>query len=395
MPEAAEPAPAGRAKRAVGAVFFVHALLFASWTAHIPQVKADLALDDAALGLALLGAPLGSVAAMLAMGWLLPRLGSRLVVRLTLGGYCLAGAGVGLADSPPWLFAALAGWGVLQGGLDVAMNTQAITVERAVGKPIMSGLHGRWSIGGFAGAAIGVAVVTAGVDLAPQLIVLGMLAGLAAGWNSRHLVPETEQSSARRRTGGSGVVLRRPILMVLGLTAFASMLCEGAAANWSAVYLRDSLAGSPAVAGLGYAVFSAAMLTMRLSGDSLLRRLPPRILLPALATVSTIGMGAALVVGRPVVALIGFAALGVGLACVVPTVFSAAGAVPGVDPGTAIAVVSALGWVGFVVGPPLIGHLAATASLPVALGLLPLLTTAIVVATRMNSALRQRAGMDA
>ena len=282
-PEPQTTTAAGRSVRrpriAVTTVFVVHGLLFASWTAHIPDVKAHLGLTDGTLGFALLGAPIGSVIAMIAASWLLPRVGSRRIVQVALVGYCAAGPLVGLTGSLPALFAALFVWGAFQGTLDVAMNTQAIAVERKERRVLMSGLHGSWSIGAFAGAGIGALAVAAGITLSVQLLVLGTIALLAAG-----------------------------------------------------------------------------LLTARM--------LPPA-------------------------ALLGFGCLGIGLACVVPTVFSAAGRIPGLAPGTAVATASACGWAGFVCGPPVIGQLAAWASLPVALSLLPLLTVFLVAAILSSRALRQ------
>jgi fucose permease len=379
----AAPSRSPRAARtAVIVVFLVHALLFASWTAHLPHVKARLGLSDAGLGLALFGAPVGSMAGTLLTGWLLSRLGSRRMVQLALAGYCLAGLGVGQAGSPLLLFAGLTGWGLFQGSLDVAMNTQGVTVERCLGRPIMSGFHGAWSIGGFAGAGIGALAVTAGISLGRQLLVLGLLTALAAGRASTRMLPDLPHQPQEGHHTGLGTALRHPVVLVLGAVTLACMLCEGAAADWSAVYLHDSMGARPALAALGYAAFSSTMVALRLTGDRLLARVPARILLPALGAVSTVGFAAALLLATPAAALFGFAALGVGLALIIPAAFSAAGRLPGIPAGTAVAAVSALGWVGFVSGPPLIGRVAGVFSLPVALALLPLLTGAITLATR-------------
>ena len=316
------------------AVFVVHGLLFASWTAHIPDVKAHLGLTDGTLGFALLGAPVGSVTAMVAAAYLLPRLGSRRIVQVALVGYCAAGPFVGLTGTLPALFGALFVWGAFQGTLDVAMNTQAIAVERAGRRVLMSGLHGSWSIGSFAGAGIGALAVGAGVTLTTQLLVLGTLALLAAGLLTAQMLPDAADHAAcgsrlpsrrrargRRRGGPGGMVL-------LGAIAFASMLCEGATADWASVYLSGPLRASGVVPGLGYAAFSLAMVAVRLSGNRLLTRYRPDRLLPALAAVATIGFAAGLLIGRPVAALAGFLCLGIGLASVVPAVFSAAGRSP-------------------------------------------------------------------
>lgn len=379
-------ATTGRLPRvAVTATFGVHALLFASWTAHIPTVKADLGLSDATLGTALLGAPIGSVLATVLVGWLLPRLGSAAVVRCTLAGYALSGVTVGLADSAATLFAALALWGAFQGSLDVAMNTQGVTVERTIGHPIMSGLHGAWSIGGFAGAGLGTLGVSTGLSLTTQLALEGVVILLVVGATTFSMLADrtTPVERTRRSTGRT---VFSPTVLVLGVVAFACMTGEGAAADWSAVYLHDTLGSSAAYAGLGYAVFSLAMLTVRLAGNRLLLHVPARTLLPALAGVSTLGMLAALLTGSRILALIGFGALGLGLALVVPTAFSAAGRLGGETAGSSIAAVAAIGWAGFMCGPPIIGHLAEVLSLTGALLLLPLLTAAIALAIRHTPA---------
>jgi MFS family permease len=393
---------------AVTAVFVVHGLLFASWTAHIPDVKAHLGLTDGTLGFALLGAPVGSVLAMIAASWLLPRIGSRAVVRVALVGYCAAGPLVGLTGSLPALFAALFAWGAFQGTLDVAMNTQAIAVERTGGRILMSGLHGSWSIGAFAGAGIGALAVAAGITLSLQLLVMGTIAVLVAGLLTAQMLPPAvelpgggddgdspERAGPEAEPGGvrrAGPAASRWSggMVLLGAIAFASMLCEGAIADWGAVYLSGPLHATGVVPGLGYTTFALAMVAVRLSGNRLLTRFRTDRLLPALAAVATLGFAAALVVASPPAALVGFCCLGIGLASVVPAVFSAAGRIPGLSAGTAVATASACGWAGFVCGPPLIGRLASWASLPVALGLLPLLTAFVVAGTLSSRALRDR-----
>ena len=369
------------ARRRVTTVFFVHGLVFASWTAHIPAVKSALRLSDARLGLALLGTPLGSVAAIVVVAPALGRFGSRRTVPVALLGYGIAGIAVGLSHSPLTLFAALALWGAFQGSLDVAMNTQGIAVETAVGRPIMSGLHAAWSIGSFAGAGIGALAVTAGVSLTAQLLVLGPLAAAGALGVPGRLLADRPHPTPGRAVGPAQV-LRHPAVVVLGLIALAGMLCEGAAADWSAVYLRTSLGAGAGLAGSAYAVFAAAMVIVRLTGDRLLATVRARVLLPALAALATVGMALALVLAMPVAGLAGFAALGIGLGLVVPTAFSAAGRLPGIPTASALATVSAIGWVGFVGGPPLIGRLAGAVTLPGALTLVPVLTAAIALTVR-------------
>jgi MFS family permease len=384
---------------AVTAVFLAHGLLFASWTAHIPLVKARLGLSDGTLGLALLGAPVGSVSATVAAGFLLPRLGSRRVIRICLVGYCLLGIALGQARSLPALFCALLGWGLFQGLLDVSMNTQAITVERRQGRPLMSGLHGCWSIGSFVGAGAGTLGVALGLSLSTQMAVLG-LPTLGVTWLlATRMLSDSAPLPAVALAGADGPGADGPaplapaarrlsrVVLLLGVIAFASMLCEGATADWGSVYLHGSLHTSTTVAGLGYATFSFAMVTVRLSGNRLLSRFSPRRILPVLAAVATVGFAAGLAGHDTASSLIGFATLGLGLGSIVPAVFSAAGRIPGAHAGTSVATVAAFGWAGFLCGPPLIGQLAAALSLPVALGLIPLLTAFIVMSTSRTGAL--------
>jgi fucose permease len=203
----------------------------------------------------------------------------------------------------------------------------------------------------------------------------------------RRVVGDSESSEAT--TEGHGGVLQGAVI-VLGSIAFADMLCEGAAADWAAVYLHNSLHAAPAVAGLAYAGYALAMLAVRLSGNRLFTRFAAHRLLPLLATLATLGFGAGLVIGRPVSVLLGFALLGAGLGGVVPMILSAAGAVGNVNTGKAVAAVAGCGWGGFVVGPVLIGAIASSTTLRTALFLIPVLTGAVAVSTGTVKALRHQ-----
>jgi fucose permease len=183
---------------------------------------------------------------------------------------------------------------------------------------------------------------------------------------------------ARRR--GARTALSGALLL-LAVTAFASMFCEAAAADWSAIYLRTTLHVDPALAGLGFAVFSLLMVIVRLTGGRLLSRLHERRLLPCLALLATVGFALGLVVHSPAAVLLGFGCLGAGIALVVPSAFTAAGELPGMTPGAGVAAVSACGWAGFVCAPPLIGQLAGIAGLGTALVTVPVLTALIAFTT--------------
>jgi fucose permease len=372
-----------RAKISVTVIFVVHGLMAASWVAHIPQVKAQLDLSNAELGTALFGMPLGSVLAMIFCHWALPRWGSQRVVPLTLAGYVVAGPGIGLASSHLSLFAALVVWGFFQGGLDVAMNTAAGTVERLSKAPIMARFHGMWSLGGLLGASTGAASVGAGVRLTPLLVVVGAVALVAAAPFTRYLIPDQAEALGSEARPGKRATLTTTV-GVLAAVSFASFLSEGAAADWSANYAHNVLGASPGLAALSYAAYTLTMVVTRLGGTHLQARLPARVLLPALAVFAVVAMSVTLLIANPVASVIGFACLGTGVALLVPTAFSAAYSAG--NAGSSIAFVAASGWLGYLLGPPLIGHLADRIGLSAALVTIPVMVCLAAIAVRCTRA---------
>jgi fucose permease len=225
------------------------------------------------------------------------------------------------------------------------------------------------------------------------MLVLAAPCLLVVGWLTARMIPDGRaggdiESSVRTPDGRGGVL--QGAVIALGLIVFADMLCEGAAADWGAVYLRNSLDAVPLVAGLAYAAYALAMLAVRLSGNRLFTRFAAHRLLPLLAAIASLGFGTGLVIDSPVSVLLGFALLGVGLGGVVPMILSAAGAVSNVETGRAVAAVAGCGWAGYVVGPVVIGEIASTTTLHTALFLIPVLTATVAVATGTAKALRPR-----
>ncbi|ODR22984.1 MFS transporter [Mycobacterium gordonae] len=363
-----------RAKIGVTAAFVAHAVVFSSWAAHIPHVKAALGLSDGALGTALFGAPLGSVAATLFSHWALPRWGSRRLVPVLVAGYAIAPLSVGLARSGLGLFGSLMLWGWFQGALDVAMNTQAGTLERLAQAPMMARFHGMWSLGALLGAVIGAGCVSVGVGLEPQLLVLGAAVLVVVGPLTLRLIADETVAVTADERGRTWT----PTVVILAAVAFASFLCEGAATDWSANYLHDVVGAGAGLSALSYAAYTLAMVLIRFGAMRLHARLSARRLLPALALLAAVGMSVTLAAGDPLVSVIGFASLGAGVALLVPTAFSAAYSAG--SGGSAIALVAATGWVGYLLGPPLIGHLAQWAGLSVALVTIPVVISVAALA---------------
>ncbi len=373
----AEPSvrPVPRSARfAVTAIFAVNGLILSNWVPRIPAVQRNLDLSKGQLGLALLGVAVGALLMMPLIGGLVARFGSRPAT--TAAVVALAGAVLlpALAGGLVTLTLALVVLGAANGALDVAMNAQAVAVERRYGLPIMSSFHAAFSFGGLAGAILGGLAAAAGIEPLPHLAAVGV-AGVAAGLAAaRGLLPAAADAQ-REVSPGAGPTFARPSrrLVGLGVLAFSCLLGEGAMADWSAVYLDGTLGTGPGLAAAGFAAFSLTMAFGRLIGDRLAARWGPVVLARWGGALVAVSLALALLMEHPAAAIAGFGGVGAGLAGIVPVVFSAAGRIPSLAPGPAIAAVSTLGYSGFLVGPPAIGLLAEVSSLGIALGLVILM----------------------
>lgn len=320
--------------------------------------------------MALLAMALGAVIAMPIAGALSARFGSGQVCRLTGIFYCLALPGLALAPSLPWLALCLFSFGAVHGALDVAMNAQAVAVERRFGKPIMSSFHALWSLGGMTGAALGGALAAAALSPLTHFGLASLILGVAAIASFGHLETETVVSQNNDVEKAPLFSLPSRPILALGCIAFCIMIGEGAMADWSAVYLRNTVGTGESLASAGYAAFSIAMAAGRFMGDSLTTRFGAVALVKLGGLISAIGLACALFFGTATAALIGFACVGIGFSTVVPMVFSAAGNTSGVAPGVALASVTTLGYLGFLIGPPFIGFVAQFGGLKLGLGLI-------------------------
>ena len=368
------------ARFAVLTIFFVNGATIASWVPHIPLVQEKLGLSEGLLGLALLGVALGAVFSLTLSGWLIARFGSRLVTGVSTVAFCLSLPPLVLASSFTTLVLALIFFGLFNGAMDVAMNTQAVEVEKRYDKPIMSSFHGFFSLGGLFGAGVGGLILEGGVSPVVHTIGASLLFLTAGVFALRHLLPKREEVSS---ADGPAFVLPKGSLLGLGLLAFVVFVGEGAMADWSAVYLRNVLGTSTGLAAAGFAAFSLMMAVGRLTGDVVVGRLGPARTVRFGSLVAGAGLGLSLLIGQPLAAIVGFGCVGLGLANLVPVFFSAAGRTPGVAPGTGIAAVATLGYLGWLAGPPLIGFAAEVVTLAGALGLVAVALGLVMVFARL------------
>jgi predicted MFS family arabinose efflux permease len=390
MMSTSRPPPLRRARVAAALLFLLYGTVLGTWTARIPAIKHGLRLSDGELSIALLAFAAGAITGMQAIGRLVDRYGS---TRLMIPAAVADGLALILpayAGSLATLGASLFLFGAVHGTLNIGMNANAVQVQHAWQRPIMSSFHAVYSVGGFLGAAVGGLFAHAGIGPAGTFTTVAGGALVVAAWSARWALPHRPEPAVRPPGAATtGVTF-------LGVLAFCCLVGEGAAADWSSVYLRDSLGSSAGFAAAAYAAFSIMMMVGRIAGDRLTTRLGPVRLVRGCGLLAATGLGVALLIGHPVAGVLGFSCLGAGLSCIAPQVFSAAGSRDPALAGQAIARVASLGFIGFLVGPVVIGGAAEVVDLPAALAIpavLALFVAATAAALRPTG--RARAATDA
>lgn len=346
-------------RTSIALMFFLNGALFANWAARIPDVQAHIGLTERSLGLALLGMSTGVVLALPLAGGLVARFSSR-VVTVAFGlVFCATMPFLALANSFWALWATLFVFGAATSAMDVAMNAQAVGVERLFHKPIMSSFHAAWSIGTALGAGMGAIFAQFAIPTPQHFTIVAAFFGVIAIVAAFGLIEiEGEQDD-------QGAVFSLPPrpLWLLGAVAFCAAIGEGAAADWSAVYLRETVSVGAGAAALGFVSFAVMMTIGRLSGDWMAQRFNP-VWVVRFGGISA-ALGMALIVLFPAfpAVLLGFALIGGGLATVIPLAFSSAGNRSDIPSSKGIAGVATIAYSGFLAGPPVIGIVAEETSL--------------------------------
>ena len=272
--------------------------------------------------------------------------------------------------------------GFANGSMDVAMNEQAVLVERAYPKPIMSSFHAFWSIGMAIGAGAGALFAKAGIPLAEHIFVIAGIALISFLWASSQLIKVKAENTDQVTPA---FILPNALIAPLGLIAFCSMLSEGSMIDWSAIYINEVVGASKTISAISFGVFGAAMTIGRIFGDYFTLKLGKKNLLIVDSVLSIIGLGIVLLFPVMPFTTIGLFLIGIGLSTVVPIVYSTAGNTPGLSPGIGIAMATTIGYSGFFIGPPSIGYLADQFGLRIAL-----VFTWVLLAIMFVLILRQR-----
>jgi len=367
-----------RARWGISAVFFADGAALGGYVAHLPDIQAKLHLTNAELGRTMLFSALGAITTMPLAGPLIHRIGSRALTMAGLLALLLIAPFFVLASSVPLVCLALYCIGVSNGQADVAMNTHSMSVQDRFPKPILSAIHGWFSLGGFVGGAGAALTAKLGGSPATHMILSSLLLLIPAVYGLTGLLPwDTDKNAEAPK-----LALPNRRTLFLGLLVVSAFVSEGALWDWSAVFLRKVLHSGAALGAFGFALASAGMALGRLLGDEWIHRLGYRQVLAGSAVLSGVAMLVATHVPNVYVSIAAFTLMGVGVANMVPLLFRAAARQPGISASAGLAAVTTCGYTGFLGGPPLLGYVADRFTLPFALSLLAGLCFVIAFGSR-------------
>lgn len=350
-----------RIRWAVTLFYFAMGLNFATWASRIPDIQATLGLSEGDLGTLLLSIPLGQLCIMPFSGKLAVKYGSHRTVVLGLSLYVCALIGLGMASKEWHLSLALFFFGMCSNITNISVNTQGIYTEGLFRKAVMSSFHGAWSLAGFTGALIGIGMK--GLNLTPDIhfIIVAVVIWGVIYLNYKYLVKVKSPAKTKEKSK----LFTRPdkVLLWLGVMSFCCMMSEGIMFDWSGVYFRKVVNVTGPLSVLGYASFMAFMAIGRFSGDIIIGRFGRKRVLQVAGCMVSFGLYSAVALPYIVPATIAFMLVGLGVSTIIPIIFSIAGKRPNIPPSIALQTVSSVSFLGFMLGPPIIGHVAEITSL--------------------------------
>lgn len=344
-----------RARLAVSLVYFSMGLCFASWASRIPDIKSSLELNDAVFGSILFALPIGQFLMMPFSGKLVTRFQSHVVLSFAFPAYTLVLASIGLVSAGWQLAIALFLFGVFGNMCNISVNTQGVAAERLYGRPIMATFHGGWSLAGFTGALIGLLIINLKLTPFLHFVIILLTVWVIVKINYPFLVRtiDAKKGDPRRK------FFMKPdgVLLQLGIIGFCSMASEGVMFDWSGIYFQDVVNAPKSLVILGYTSFMIMMATGRFLADFLILKIGRKRLMQICGVMISGGLYFAVAFPFLVTSTIAFMLVGLGVSSIVPSVYSAAGRQSKVPPGIALATVSSVSFLGFLMGPPLIGYI--------------------------------------
>jgi len=361
-----------RMRLAVSLFYFSMGLTFATWASRIPDIKSTLHLSEADLGTVLFAIPCGQLLMMPFSARIVVRYGSSKTVVAGIIMYIAAMVTLGLGTEIWHLMLSLFFFGVFSNFTNISVNTQGLLTEGIFRKPIMSSFHGAWSLAGFTGALIGLLMMNIGLPPRIHFAIVAVLLYVVIAFNYRQLVktkpakPQAVEADRKR----SLIPKLNPALAWLGVIGFCSMVSEGIMFDWSGVYFKDVVKAPESLVILGYTSFMIMMASGRFIGDKVTARFGRKRVLQVSGVLISGGMYLAVFLPYVIPAAIGFMLVGLGVSTVVPGVYSLAGRTPGIEPSKALTAVSSVSFLGFLIGPPVIGYIAHAVGLKMSFALI-------------------------
>ncbi|EMR04006.1 MFS transporter [Cesiribacter andamanensis] len=381
-----------RQRLALSALFFQSGLCFSTWASRIPDIKEAFAFSDSELGSLLLIRPLGALFALPISGYVVDAFGSRRAATVGIIGFSISLVMLGLAPSVPLLGASILFFGMFANLLNISVNAQALVVQQHFGRVIMASFHGLWSLAGFCGAGIGALMLYLQVPVVNHFMLISLSVIILLLLSVRHLSRESGAGGSKK------LVLKRPDrhLLILASIAFCGLICEGCMFDWSGVYFKQVIGAQEGMVAAGYMSFLGMMALGRFISDYFSNRYGSATIIRISGLLICLGLLTAVLYPSLLTGILGFFLVGAGTSSVIPLTYTEVGKNESFSPGIALAMVSTMGYVGFLLGPPLIGFIADLLSLRASFALVALVGLTITVIVSLNTKwFRQGAALPA
>lgn len=379
-----------RIRIAVFAFYFVQGLCFSSWASRIPDIKNSLGLGDAAWGTILLMIPVGQICGMALSGLLVSRMGSKRILPVANVGYASLLLLIGLAGTEYALIMSLIAFGFFGNFCNISVNTQAVNVERMYDKPIMASFHGGWSAAGLTGASIGLLMSSLKIDPFVHFCIIGVLVILNLLINNSYLQEDIKIQKSPEEIAARKKNKPEKFLFLLGIVAFCGMAAEGAMSDWSGLYLQEVVGTPSHLAPLGLTAYMITMATGRFFVDKASQRFGQKRIVQAGGLLIFTGLFLAVAFPNLVTVIIAFMIIGFGTCSIVPTIYSIAGQKTKISTGMALTIVSSISFVGFLMGPPVIGYISHATNLRYSYALIGLFGICIVLLTSQMKVFKKK-----
>ena len=343
-----------RIRWAIFLFYFMNGLFFSSWASRIPDLKLSFGFDDATWGTKLLMIPMGQLIGMSMSGFAVTRWGSKNIYKFVILAYGLALIAIGLADSPLFLTLNLVIFGFFGNFCNISVNTQGVNVESMYNKPIMASFHGGWSLACLTGGVIGLLMTYLKVTPFFHFSLIFIVSIVILTVNFKYLQPDIKKFDPKNSSNKKSP---EKFLFLLGIVVFCGMAAEGAMADWSGLYIRDVVGMPDYLAPLGFTVYMVTMASGRFMIDSITQKIGRKRVVQNGGLLIFTGLSLAVIFPYPIPTLLSFMIIGFGTAGIVPTIYSIAGQKTKIPTGLALTIVSSIGFLGFLIGPPIIGYI--------------------------------------